>query len=1247
MISSRINSIAALTGLLVCTAAGAAMAARPTPGSVTSERLKLPSGPSSVRGLADEPAVDPFFAQLSYQVPIDLPAGLGNLSPTLALAYSGALGNGPLGIGWTLAEPRIVRSTRRGVPRFDDTDTLEISGIGSGRLVAIGAGEYRVEGLGQTVRVRRVADGFEVDDGKGVHYRLGVTASTRQERDATHALAWRLEEETNQMGERIRYEYAHDRGQLYLTRIVWGPADAYAVTLTYEQRSDVTRSYREGFRVETARRLAAIDVVASGVARRGYQLAYDTTFPVARLAGVSSTGLAGSGAWPALSFTYAAPGPPVVTPVTGIGNWRLNTSGTTLVDLDGDGAAELLQLTSGGHSYLTNQNGTFGGLQPLAGNAQAIAAVQLQDLDGDGRAELVQDTGNGWAVYKFTRTQWVSQAATLPNGVWPGSPGLALKQPTTTRFADLNGDGLVDAMQWDNDNLKIHLATRTDLGAAYNVPRIGGVVLPSAQGRFQDVNGDGLDDYIVTGTDRLDVYTGHGDGTFEPAAAVAYPFSGTIASAEDIELADLDRDGLIDLLRIELGTVRWFRGRPDGTFTTTAVTLANPETLSAAVVVAVTDIDGNGSQDVVWSSTSGMWRMDLAGATTAGMLTRVQNGLGLDATFAYRSSHALAVEAAQGGSPWGSNVPIAIPVPVEKTTALGPGETARRVSYGVRDGFWDAVEQRFGGFLTTIVTTVAATPAETSSVITRYHAGTGAARELRGRPLTAQVKNGTGTRLSITTNTWDTVVVAGLPDVPLLRRAVLREQVTQYEDTTPARKHDVTYEYDALGRPVREVDNGRLDLTGDESVKTIQYAVEDDALWVRDQICEQKVMSLASEVVSDVQYSFGDDAVVQPLCVAGKGWPRETRGWLASEARFVTSERTSYDAHGNPVSITAHGVERRFVYDPSGRFPIEEHVIPAPGRELVWRATWDSVLGVSTAVTNPDGHTVHVSYDSLGRFTGAALDERAPHQIVEYDWTPPYPKTTTWSFDGELAAVGARPIPWAPDARWRQSVEVANGKGDVRYKALRLGTSQWIVSDYRERDPNARVVFAGRPVYTTQLELASRPAGIVGDQLFYDPLGRVLEQRPPSGASRTYSYTAFERTVQDANLAPVHSVLDGQGRPISTERSLTDGSHEIVQASYDAAGRLTQMRLAGGTVQRDFTYDTLGRLVQSHDPDLGTRSLGWDDGDRLVSELNAAGQTARYAYDALGRLVTRDTGPVYRFHYDDARPGSPGATNLG
>ncbi len=120
-VSAVLASIAFIIG-----GAGHALASagRPSAGALTPERLKLPSGPSSVKGLADEPSMDVFDAQLKYAVPIDLPGGYGGLAPSLSLSYSGVLGNGPLGVGWTLAQPKIQRSMRLGVPSFTASDEL-------------------------------------------------------------------------------------------------------------------------------------------------------------------------------------------------------------------------------------------------------------------------------------------------------------------------------------------------------------------------------------------------------------------------------------------------------------------------------------------------------------------------------------------------------------------------------------------------------------------------------------------------------------------------------------------------------------------------------------------------------------------------------------------------------------------------------------------------------------------------------------------------------------------------------------------------------------------------------------------------------------------------------------------------------------------------------------------------------------------------------------------------------------------
>ena len=47
----------------------------------------------------------------------------------------------------------------------------------------------------------------------------------------------------------------------------------------------------------------------------------------------------------------------------------------------------------------------------------------------------------------------------------------------------------------------------------------------------------------------------------------------------------------------------------------------------------------------------------------------------------------------------------------------------------------------------------------------------------------------------------------------------------------------------------------------------------------------------------------------------------------------------------------------------------------------------------------------------------------------------------------------------------------------------------------------------------------------------------------------------------------------------------------------------------------------------------------------MLSETNATGQVVRYTYDGLGRLATRDAGGMYRYHYDEPRPGASAVGN--
>lgn len=98
------------------------------PGSLSAQTLKLPSGPSSLKGLGESFSENPANGTGSFSVPVELAPGI--LVPTVQLAYSGGHGRTEVGAGWRLSRFRIYRTTDKGLPRFQETDTFAMEGPG-------------------------------------------------------------------------------------------------------------------------------------------------------------------------------------------------------------------------------------------------------------------------------------------------------------------------------------------------------------------------------------------------------------------------------------------------------------------------------------------------------------------------------------------------------------------------------------------------------------------------------------------------------------------------------------------------------------------------------------------------------------------------------------------------------------------------------------------------------------------------------------------------------------------------------------------------------------------------------------------------------------------------------------------------------------------------------------------------------------------------------------------------------------
>jgi RHS repeat-associated protein len=1221
-------------------------AAGPTPAAATATKAVLPDRPGSVRGLADEASVNVFSGQIDYSVPIELPKGRAEFGPSLSLSYTGELGNGPLGVGWSLGLPAIKRSTRHGVPTFTAVDELELSGLGGGgRLISIGDGQYRVEGKGNAFRVIAENARFEVTDSDGTIYFFGLTAASRQE-DGTRVHAWYPELVVHRSGESLAIFYSHNRGQVYLQGMAWGPMYRFEAVLEYETRTDEVVSYREGFQVITNQRLARVRVKSSGNVLRTYHLGYENEFAVSRLASVRMSGFQGLDELPTLSLPtlnleYAPAGAAQVVSPGGLEGWQLETRGVAFFDVDGDGMDDLYRLEMGNHEYRKNLGGSFGPRTAIAGaTALELAATRFIDLDGDARPELVRIVDDTWRYSRLVNGVWIT------GGTWPGTWNVPLEGPGV-EIADVDGDGRMDVLQATTGGLQVYFGGPSGLSAPVARPPIdpSNVLIEPGGTNVEatDVNGDGLVDAVWLNDAWMKVFLGRGDGTFQAWRRTFYPWSDLAIDLRDLRLADLDRDGLVDLVRFTAGHVLMFPGNADGSFSWLSRHVARPDGGDADVTAAISDANGNGSLDIVWSSPRGMWVLDLAGPTSAGMISQIDNGLGKVVTISYGASAQLAVAAELAGVPWDRKLPVSVPVPIRVTTSPGVGPL-RVVHHGVRDGFWDASERRFGGFLEARESVSGTSGADVQFEVTRFHPGEGSERVLRGKTTFAQSSTGLGATRAIEYTEWAAHPIDELVAYPLLRVPVTREVRTSQVEGVPEPIDTLRwFLHDGQGLVAEDHDLGRLDLEGDESTRIVTYATNNNTLWIRDRVCEEELRSGDGTQVSRVRTFYGElsGMVAAPCQLGVLALYRQTRGWFAEENRWVQTARVnSYSPSWNPLSVYADGVTRAFQYDSDDFHLIRETVTPVTGQPLRWYLSWDAVRELPLTVTDASGAVTTLAYDVLGRLATVAQANAPPHIRYEYDWTSPQPTTTTYVFDGPEANLDQWSGGYVQGAGWRQTVEVANGAGETLFTGTRLETNRWIVNEWTERDERGRTARVFDSFYhdAADIRTASPPTGTPSEELSYDAFDRLRQHRRPTGTERQVDYWAFGRRVTDDDLAPVTSLFDGKGRVVRTERTIGP-LLEVGKATYDAADRMLTLRLQpdpSSEVLHEFVYDGLGRLVRANDPDIGERHLLHNDDGFLIEQTNAAGQTIQYSYDGAGRVtsVLADDGSSFTYHYD-------------
>lgn len=263
-----------------------------------------------------------------------------------------------------------------------------------------------------------------------------------------------------------------------------------------------------------------------------------------------------------------------------------------------------------------------------------------------------------------------------------------------------------------------------------------------------------------------------------------------------------------------------------------------------------------------------------------------------------------------------------------------------------------------------------------------------------------------------------------------------------------------------------------------------------------------------------------------------------------------------------------------------------------------------------TGVTNPAGQTWSYSYDPAGNLVG------------ETDFTGRHIEYRVDALGGLVARSDAGGPP----------VELTR---DVRGRVLRQSVAGSAI-DY-EYDSGGRLlrVAAGVTEVTYERDLLGRPLAEAVNGLVvrseYDSLGRRVRRTTPSGVETQWRYDELRRETALVGAAGTVAFEYDGGREVL--RRL--GANATLTQTYDDLGRLTGQALFSAAAspgqvraveQRTFRYRADGQVTAIDDRLRGDRAYELTPAGRVIG-VRAATWSERYAYDALGNLVTAMPGP--------------------
>ncbi|MBW8333124.1 MAG: FG-GAP-like repeat-containing protein [Prolixibacteraceae bacterium] len=524
-----------------------------------------------------------------YTIPLQVPDGVGGMTPSISLTYSSNGGNGIAGYGWNIGGlSAITRSpqtyyhdgTSVGV-NLTSTDRFSLDGQ---RLICVSGSygdnnsEYRTE-IDNFSKITFFTGGtstpkwFLVKTKGGETIEYGYEGDSDQTIDGlTEELSWYADKRIDLYGDTISYKYLKQFGHNYIEEIKYGPN---TVTFYYKDRIDTETSFFMGATLQQNLILEKVEMKYNSTLVKKYELIYNYSNSVYGGASVLNEvveyGISGS-RYNSTAFSYEYPtGDCNNYPSTEYNNY-ISTNYTQYTgDFNGDGRDDIFTVRKSNQKEWRLFLGTeYGGFTYKTSgiNTYDISSAVWVDLNGDNCDDLILKRhvgvsidihGNLSDTYAYYYALNIGTAFSTPtffiNAHYDlfNVTGATVRDPNMADgMNDMDGDGLADILVVSQSGWRIFGFTYSSgTLSQWGLKNSGSSLNVGDKYQLGDFNGDGKSEVWAIDSNGIKVYSLDG-ASFQMIYSGSYPDKDHL-----FKLGDFNGDGKTDIFIYGYKTYEW------------------------------------------------------------------------------------------------------------------------------------------------------------------------------------------------------------------------------------------------------------------------------------------------------------------------------------------------------------------------------------------------------------------------------------------------------------------------------------------------------------------------------------------------------------------------------------------------------------------------------------------------------------------------------------------------------------------